>query len=89
LKSKLSKSFEPLAELLPSDHAFERIKALMFYLRYADKTSESEILKAFKEARGDEIQEVFFIDRRIQQCMQREANLVLRMLKRKFSQLDL
>ncbi len=98
LKSKLSKSFEPLANLLPSEHAFERLKVLMFYLRYADKASELEIMNAFKEARGDDMQEVFFIDKWIQEGMEKgvkqglqqgESNLVLRILNRMFGQVNL
>ncbi len=85
LKSKLSKSFEPLAKLLPSDHAFERLKVLMFYLRYADKASELEILNAFKEARGDDMQEVFFIDKWINQGKKESlVSITLKILTKKF-----
>jgi hypothetical protein len=85
LKSKLSKSFEPLAELLPSDFAFERLKVLMFYLIYSNKATEAEIVKALKDAKGDEMQEVFFIDRWINQGKQESlVNLNLKILTKKF-----
>ncbi len=53
-------------------------------------------MEALKEAQGDDMQEVFFIDRWInqgrqegrQEGLQREVNLVLRLLKRKFGIFD-
>jgi predicted transposase/invertase (TIGR01784 family) len=85
LKSKLSKSFEPLAELLPSDAAFERLRVLMFYLLYSNKANEAEIVEALKEAKGDEMQEVFFIDRWINQGKKESlVSINLKILTKKF-----
>jgi predicted transposase/invertase (TIGR01784 family) len=97
LKRKLSKSFEPLAELLPSDFAFERLKVLMFYLIYSNKANEADIVKALKEAQKDEMQEVFFIDRWIQEGRDEglqqgeqlgKLDLVLQILKKRFGEIN-
>ena len=89
LKSKLSRSFEPIIELLPSDFADERLKVLMYYLHFSGKITDEEIMKAFKEASGDDMQEVFFIDRWIDQGRQegKQEGLVsinLKILTKKF-----